>query len=79
MLSNFGNSMISISIDAGQNIYPYFRDGDWNVLKNNISKFRLINNFTQLNGVVTFSAYQFMDIYNIYKSIIPLNLTLIKT
>ena len=79
LLSNFGNSMISISIDAGENIYPYFRDGDWNVLKNNISKFRSINNFTQLNGVVTFSAYQFMDIYNIYKSIIPLNFTLIKT
>jgi len=79
LLKNFGKSMISISIDAGKSIYPYFRDGDWNVLKNNISNFRSINNFTQLNGIVTFSAYQFLDIYNIYKSIIPLNFTNIKT
>jgi organic radical activating enzyme len=79
LLKNFGKSMISISIDAGKSIYPYFRDGDWNVLKNNISNFRSINNFTQLNGIVTFSAYQFLDIYNIYKSIIPLNFTHIKT
>jgi MoaA/NifB/PqqE/SkfB family radical SAM enzyme len=79
LLNNFGKSVISISIDSSENIYPYFRDGNWKVLKDNILKFRKINNFTQLNGVVTFSAYQFMDIYNIYKSIIPLNLTNIKT
>ena len=79
LLSNFGRSVISISIDSSENIYPYFRDGNWEILKNNILKFREINKFTQLDGVVTFSAYQFMDIYNVYKSIIPLNLHHIKT
>jgi MoaA/NifB/PqqE/SkfB family radical SAM enzyme len=79
LLSNFGRSVISISIDSSENIYPYFRDGNWGVLKNNISKFRNINTFTELGGIITFSAYQFMDIYNVYKSIIPLNFSFIKT
>ena len=79
LLSNFGNSVISISIDSSENIYPYFRDGNWEVLKNNISKFRKINTFTELGGIITFSAYQFMDIYNVYKSIIPLIFSFIKT
>ena len=79
LLSNFGRSVISISIDSSENIYSYFRSGDWKVLTSNISKFRKINTITELGGIVTFSAYQFMDICNVYKSIIPLNFSFIKT
>ena len=78
-LSKFGSSDITISIDAGTNIYPYFRDGNWNKLVDNISKFREVNDFTNLKCVVTFSAYQLMDIENIYKSIYPLDFFAVKT
>ena len=79
LLSKFGYSDITISIDAGKNIYSYFRGGDWSSLIDNIEKFRSINDFTTLKGVVTFSAYQLMDIENIYRSIFPLNLKWLKT
>ena len=78
-LSKFGYSDITISIDARKNIYSYFRGGDWSSLIDNIEKFRSINDFTTLKGVVTFSAYQLMDIENIYRSIYPLNLKWLKT
>ena len=78
-MSKFGYSDITISIDAGKNIYSYFRGGDWSSLIDNIEKFRSINDFTTLKGVVTFSAYQLMDIENIYRSIFPLNLKWLKT
>ncbi len=79
LLEKFGKSVITISIDAGKNIYSYFRNGDWTTLQNNISKFKKINKITELSSVVTFSAYQFMDIFNIYDSILSLNLTHLKT
>jgi len=79
LLSRFGGSDITISIDAGTNIYPYFRDGNWSTLVENIEKFRSINKFTTLMAVNTFSAYQLLDIENIYKSIYPLGFDGVKT
>lgn len=79
LLKPFKFSTITISIDGGQNIYPYFRSGDWNVLTENIRKFREVNNFTELNCVNTFSAYQFMDLENTYQSLIKLDFHHIRT
>jgi len=79
LLKKFGKSVVTISIDAGKNIYSYFRNGDWNILQSNINKFKKINRFTELSSVVTFSAYQFMDMFNIYDSILSLKLTHLKT
>ena len=79
LLKQFGHSTITISIDAGKNIYSYFRDGDWKTLIENIKKFRNVNNFTQLDCVVTFSAYQLLDIKNIYTSLFDLDFNTIKT
>lgn len=79
LLSKYGNSDITISIDAGKNIYSYFRDGDWSKLTENVEKFRSINDFTTMKCVVTFSAYQLLDIENIYRSIFPLNFEWVKT
>ena len=79
LLKQFGHSAITISIDAGKNIYSYFRDGDWKTLIENIKKFREVNDFTQLDCVVTFSAYQLLDIRNIYNSLFDLDFNTIKT
>ena len=40
LLKKFGKSVVTISIDAGKNIYSYFRNGDWNILQSNINKFK---------------------------------------
>lgn len=73
-LKPFGKSLIHISVDAGKNIYDYFRTGNWDVLVENINRFRKVNNFTELNAVCTTSAYQIMDIENIFESLIMLNI-----
>jgi len=73
LLSNFKTSRIMISVDAGTNIYPYFRTGDWEKLKFNLLKFRSINNFTQVCAVCTTSIYQMMDIENIFESLLTLD------
>ena len=62
-----------MSIDAGTNIYPYFRDGNWDTLTKNINAFRSINNTTQLGVVCTTSVYQIMDIENVFDSLMSLD------
>jgi MoaA/NifB/PqqE/SkfB family radical SAM enzyme len=73
LLSNFKSSRIMISIDAGKNIYPYFRTGNWDKLTDNLRKFREINDFTQVCAVCTTSIYQMMDIENIFESFLTLD------
>jgi MoaA/NifB/PqqE/SkfB family radical SAM enzyme len=72
-LEPFGKSLIHISVDAGRNIYSYFRTGNWDILVNNIKKFREVNNFTALGIVCTTSAYQIMDIENVFESFLTLD------
>jgi len=74
MLRPFGASTIKISVDSGTNIYSYFRDGDWNVLKDNLEKFKSINSNARLDAVCTTSIYQMLDIKNILTSLLSLNL-----
>lgn len=71
-LKPFEQSLIHISVDSGKNIYDYFRTGKWDVLVENIKRFRSINNFSKLDVVCTTSAYQVMDIYNVFESLISL-------
>ena len=84
---------IHISIDCGERIYDYFRDGDWNKLKENIKVFRkAINKLPdrerkyyhkgfpmEISGVITTSIYQLMDIENIFESILTLDLDRIES
>jgi MoaA/NifB/PqqE/SkfB family radical SAM enzyme len=74
LLEPFGESQIHMSIDAGKNIYSYFRDGNWETLINNISTFRSVNNFTRLAAVCTTSVYQIMDIENVFESMMSLDI-----
>lgn len=74
LLSRFGTSQIKISVDAGKNIYSYFRDGKWSVLVDNLKKLKAVNNFTRVDTVVTTSIYQVMDIDNIMMSLIELGI-----
>ena len=67
-ISNLWSTKIKISIDAGTNIYSYFRDGDWDVLKDNLDKFKKINENTYLDAVCTTSIYPILDIKNILLS-----------
>lgn len=73
LLSVFRQRIIHMSLDAGTNIYPYFRTGNWQVLKENIRKFREADSKSQLNIVCTTSAYQIMDIENVFESFLTLD------
>ena len=73
LLKPFGQTKIKISVDAGTNIYSYFRDGDWNVLKDNLARFKAINTTTYLDAVCTTSIYQMLDLKNILVSLCSLD------
>lgn len=73
LLSVFRQGIIHMSLDAGTNIYPYFRTGNWQILKDNIKKFREADKKSQLNIVCTTSAYQIMDIENVFTSFLTLD------
>ncbi len=74
LLSKFKRGILHLSLDAGTNIYPYFRTGNWEVLKSNIKKFREADKVSELSIVCTTSAYQIMDIENIFESFLTLDI-----
>lgn len=78
-LKPFKHSNIKMSLDAGTNIYSYFRTGDWEVLKNHIKKFREINTTSEMNIICTTSVYQIMDIENIFSSFLTLDIDVIES
>jgi MoaA/NifB/PqqE/SkfB family radical SAM enzyme len=74
LLQNFGKSLIMLSVDAGPRIYPYFRQGNWNKLKQNIQAFRAVNNCnTQLNLVCTTGVYQIMELSDVFEGFLSLD------
>ena len=73
LLEPFADSHIKMSLDAGTNIYSYFRDGNWETLTLNLEKFKSVNNFTKLDVVCTTSVYQLMDLPNIFESMLTLD------
>jgi len=73
LLIPFKQAIIHVSVDAGTNIYPYFRTGDWAKLENNIKIFREYNNTAVFVAVITTSAYQIMDLQNIFYSLLQLD------
>jgi len=77
LLEPFDRSIIHMSLDAGKNIYGYFRTGDWDKLTENVRVFREIDKKSELNIVCTTSAYQIMDIENIFESFMELDVNFI--
>jgi len=77
LLKPFNRTIIHVSVDAGKNIYGYFRTGNWQTLKRNIDIFRRIDKETELNIVCTTSAYQIMDIKNVFESFMELDVNFI--
>jgi len=73
LLDPFARAIIHISVDAGKNIYPYFRTGDWEKLKSNIAKFRQFNDRADIVAVITTSAYQILDLQNIFSSLLEID------
>jgi MoaA/NifB/PqqE/SkfB family radical SAM enzyme len=79
LLEPFKATIIHMSLDSGTNIYPYFRTGDWETLKNNITTFRSINQRAVMCIVCTTSAYQIMDIENVFRSFLELDVDTINS
>jgi MoaA/NifB/PqqE/SkfB family radical SAM enzyme len=79
LLSAFDRGIIHISLDAGTNIYSYFRTGNWEILKDNIQKFRAVDKKCELGIVCTTSAYQIMDIENAFASFLTLDVDRIES
>lgn len=73
LLQPFNRGIIQMSLDAGTNIYSYFRTGDWDVLKDHVNKFRAVDKKCELNIKCTTSAYQIMDIENVFASFLTLD------
>ena len=74
LLENFGQVMIMISVDAGPRIYPYFRDGSWYKLQQNIQKLHDTDNpVIQINLVCTTGVHQIMEIEDIFTNFLELN------
>lgn len=78
LLEPFGRSSIKMSLDAGKNMYSYFRDGDWEKLKSNVEQFKSVNDFTDLEVVCTTSVYQLMDLPDIFESFLTLDVKIIE-
>ena len=81
-LAPFEDSCIHISVDSGKTLYPYFRDGSWDVLKDNIKAFKESKsnrlNTNLVSGICTTSIYQLMDLYNVFKDMLTLDIDLIE-
>lgn len=73
LLQKFGKSIIMISVDAGPRIYPYFRQGDWSKLNDNIKAFRAVNDKTEINCVCTTGTYQVMEIQDTFAGLLTLD------
>lgn len=77
-LKKFGRVKIQISVDAGPRLYPYFRQGSWTKLKQNIDAFKSVNQGkTEINLVCTTSAYQLMEIKDIFVGFLSLDVNFI--
>jgi hypothetical protein len=76
-LSHFEESVLHISVDSGKNLYPYFRDGSWDKLKDNIKIFKESEINTYISCVCTTSIYQLMDLYNVFESMLTLDVDII--
>jgi hypothetical protein len=67
---------IMMSLDSGKNIYPYFRTGNWDVLKENVRTFQAldVDNKIYMTIVCTTSVYQIMDLVNVFESFLELDI-----
>jgi hypothetical protein len=65
-----------MSLDSGKNIYPYFRTGNWDVLKENVRTFQAldVDNRIHMTIVCTTSVYQIMDLVNVFESFLELDI-----
>lgn len=74
LLIQFKRAIIHVSVDSGPTLYPYFRQGDWNKLKENIAAFRAVNkNKSELNLVCTTGTYQIMEIKDVFEGFLSLD------
>jgi len=75
LLKKFGYCNIMISVDAGPRLYPYFRQGNWDKLKDNIQKFKAVDNkHSHINLVCTTSVYQIMEFEDVMRGFLSLEL-----
>lgn len=71
-MNKFGKSQIKISVDAGRNLYDYFRNGKYENIIKNLKEFQSHNKKTILEATNTITPYQVLDIDNIIKDMLDL-------
>ena len=74
LLKPFGSSTIKLSIDSSKRLYPYFRNGDWDTLENNIRTYKAIDSKTKISAVITTGIHQVMDLHDVFMDIANLGL-----
>ena len=75
LLNGFMGCSIIISVDGSSKIYEYFRKGGkWNNLISNIDKLKIAKQRFQKKITCTTSAYQLLDIQNIFNDFLDIDL-----
>lgn len=75
LLNGFMGCSVIISIDSGSKIYEYFRrGGNWNNLMLNIDKLKRTKQRIQKKITCTTSAFQLLDIENIFHDFLDIDL-----
>jgi len=72
LLQPFGETTITISLDAGRNIYSYFRDGNWDKMVSNLEEFVSYGKLGYIEPTCTTSVYQMLDFYNVWEDFLSL-------
>lgn len=77
-LSKFRNLSLNISVDAGRNMYSYFRDGSWDKLVENLNKFMSVHKKpSNIKTIITTSIYQVLGIVDVFQSLMTLDVDII--
>ena len=66
-------SIMTISLDCSKEMYPYFRDGNWDKMEKNLKQFRELPEIDcYIQPSCTTSAYQMMDFAQIWDDFLSL-------
>lgn len=71
-LNKFKRANVRISLDAGKNLYDYFRGGSWEKVEDNIKQFNKTRRNTQLEVTNTIGVHQILDLEDVIVSMLKL-------
>jgi MoaA/NifB/PqqE/SkfB family radical SAM enzyme len=71
-LNMFKSAFVRISLDAGKNLYDYFRGGSWTEITKNINEFNKYRKNIILEVTNTIGVYQILDLEDVITSMLEL-------